>query len=135
MTAVYFLVSILIVAALVLAMMTMTRDGGKTLNVEKYRTRWLEIEQKLSRDDEASYQLVVLHADKLLDHALKERGTVGQTMGERMKRVNWSNADHVWRAHKLRNRIAHETDVVVTYSDAKQALAGLKQGLKDVGAI
>ena len=56
-------------------------------------------------------------------------------MGDRMKKVNWSNADVVWGAHKLRNRIAHESDVKVNYDTARRALAGFKQGLKDMGAI
>jgi transposase len=56
-------------------------------------------------------------------------------MGERMKNSTWSNADAVWQAHKLRNRIAHESDVTVSYDDARRALAGFKLGLKDLGAI
>jgi hypothetical protein len=81
--------------------------------------------------------MTVLNADKLLDQALRERAIKGETMGERMKtlRDTWSNANAVWSAHKLRNQIAHEADVRVTYDDARRALAGFKQALKDVGAI
>ena len=58
-------------------------------------------------------------------------------MGERMKSARdvWSNANNVWAAHKLRNRIAHETDVKVGYDNARRALAAYKQALKDVRAI
>jgi transposase len=58
-------------------------------------------------------------------------------MGERMKTIKdtWSNANNVWTAHKLRNQIAHETDVSVGYDDARRALSGFKQALKDLGAI
>jgi hypothetical protein len=73
----------------------------------------------------------------LLDQALTDRGLSGTTMADRMKQMRgkWSNADAVWRAHKLRNRIAHEADVNVGYDDARRALAAFKQALKDVGAI
>jgi hypothetical protein len=47
----------------------------------------------------------------------------------------WSNANAVWTAHKLRNQIAHEPGVTVTYEDARQALGAFKQALKDIGAI
>ena len=76
-------------------------------------------------------------ADKLLDQALRDRGLSGKTMAERMKQYQgkWSNGNGVWAAHKLRNRLAHETDVRIDYDRARQALIAFKQGLKDVGAI
>lgn len=131
---IFVFAAILIVGALLFAVITFTR-GSKQLDTTKYRTKWLAIEQQLKKDQEASYHLSVLNADKLLDHALREKGYRGNTMGERMKQVNWSNANVVWAAHKLRNQIAHESDVVVKYDTARRALASFKQGLKDVGAI
>lgn len=135
MEIVIFAAATLIVGALLFAVITMTKNGTARLDTTKYRTRWLQIEQKLSRNDTASHQLCVLHADRLLDHALKEKGVQGNTMGERMKNTNWSNANIVWASHKLRNRIAHEPDVAIDFDTARRALAGFKQGLKDVGAI
>ena len=135
MELIFFLAAVLIVGALLFAVITMTKGGSKGLDVDKYRSRWLEIEQALTRDDTASHQLSVLHADKLLDQALKDKGITGNTMGERMKVAKWSNANAVWASHKLRNQIAHETDVKVDYDTARRALAGFKQGLKDIGAI
>lgn len=134
---IFFFAAILIVAGLLFAVIGLTKKGGRNLNVEKYRMRWLQIEQQLKKDEPSSYHLVVLNADKLLDQALRERGIRGTTMGERMKNLKdtWTNANSVWTAHKLRNQIAHETDVNVSYDDARRALAGFKQALKDVGAI
>ncbi len=81
--------------------------------------------------------MVLLNADKLLDQALKERGFSGNTMGERMKSANkiWSNANHVWGAHKLRNQIAHESEIKVSLNMTRRALASFRQALKDLGAI
>lgn len=136
-TVVIFLLAILIVGAILFVVLFVTRKSGSHLDTAAYRTRWLKIEQVLSRDQPASYQLAVLEADKLLDKALKERGIHGQTMGERMKsyKQQWSNANAVWGAHKLRNQIAHETDVRLSFDDARRALAGFKQALKDIGAF
>lgn len=135
MELVFFFAAVLIVGALLLAVITMKKDGSRQLDIDRYRSKWLKIEQNLTRDDTAGRQLCVLNADKLLDQALRDRGTQGATMGERMKAISWSNANAVWEAHKLRNRIAHESDVVVEYDAAKRALAGFKLGLKDIGAI
>ena len=129
--------AVLIIGALLTAMITLTKKGGKQLDVEKYRTKWLSIENHFKRDEESSYHLCILNADKLLDQALREHGVRGNTMGERMKSAgaSWSNTNAIWTAHKLRNQIAHEPDVRVTYDTARYALASFKQALKDVGAI
>jgi hypothetical protein len=134
---IFFFAAILIVAGLLFAVITMTKKGTSRLDIDKYRLRWLKIEQQLKRDEVTSYHITVLEADKLLDLALRERGAKGETMGERMKTMKetWSNRNAVWSAHKLRNQIAHEADAVVSYDDARRALAGFKQGLKDLGAI
>lgn len=130
-----FFAAILIVAGLVLVFIV--ARGGKQLNQEKYRTKWLTIERSLKKDQAASYHLSVLNADKLLDHAMKEAGYKGTTMGERLKSASnsLSNKNAVWSAHKLRNQIAHEPDVQVSYDTARRALASFKQALKDLGAI
>ena len=132
-----FFAAILIVAALLFAAMALTRRGTEHLDKDKYRSRWMAIEQKFDRADEATFPLAVIYADKLVDAALRERGFTGDTMGERMKNAakTWSNANAIWTAHKLRNRLAHEADAEVKYDEARRALASFKQALKDLGAI
>jgi hypothetical protein len=132
-----FIVGILVVGILLVVVIMLTKKGTVQLDIDKYRSKWMAIEQGLKRDEPSSIQLAVLNGDKLLDQALKERGLKGETMGERMKaaKPHWSNANNVWGAHKLRNRIAHENDTVIGYDEARRALAGFKQALKDLGAI
>ena len=129
--------AILIVAGVILALIMMRKDGAKQINQDKYRSKWLEIEHSLSRDQEHSYSLAVLNADKLVDQAMREKGIAGNTMGERMKNSAqvFSNRNAIWSAHKLRNQIAHESDVSVSYDSSRRALASFKQALKDLGAI
>ena len=132
-----FFAAILIVAALLFAAMAVTKRGTDHLDRDKYRSRWMGIEQKFERDNAATFPLAVIYADKLVDAALRERGFKGETMGERMKNAasTWSNANAIWSAHKLRNRIAHEADAEVKYDETRRALASFKQALKDLGAI
>ncbi len=132
-----FFSAILIFGGLLFAVISMAKNSPRSLDVDKYRSRWMKIETALSRNDEHSYIVCILEADKLLDQALREKGLSGKTMAERMKQCQgkWSNGNGVWAAHKLRNRLAHETDVRIDYERSKQALVAFKQGLKDVGAI
>lgn len=128
---------VIVIGGLLIIVTMLARKAVPQLDVDKYRMKWLAIENQLQRDQIASYHLCVLNADKLLDQAMRERGFKGETMGERMKtaKETWSNANNVWGAHKLRNQIAHESDVSVSYDDARRAMASFKQALKDVGAI
>lgn len=131
-----FFVVILIFGAIVLVFIA--RKGvSSQLNQDTYRSAWLKIEQEVDPGNVPSYQLALLNADKLLDKALRARGIKGQTMGERMKSYNasWSNANSVWSAHKIRNKLAHEPGFQIDLDTTKRALAVYKQALKDVGAI
>ena len=132
-----FLVAILVFGVIIFVVVVGRGKMSSVLDVQKFRTSWMSIEQQLEKGNEASYQLCILNADKLLDSALRQRGFKGDTMGERMKAANnnWQNANVVWTSHKLRNQVAHETHVSIEYDQVRRALAGFKQGLKDLGAI
>lgn len=131
------LIAILIVAVLIVVAMILTKKHTHKFNVEEYQTRFLQIENKLNKENAATFNLTVINADKLLDKALTEMGVPGQTMGEKLKKCGdkFTDINAVWRAHKLRNAIAHEDDLEITYKQASNALAIYKQALKDLGAI
>ncbi len=134
---IFILVAILLAAIVGVVYLMVTTKHGSQLNVQRYQTKWLEIENSVTRDNTASWQLAIMNADKLLDQALRERRFRGQTMGERMKSAQktWKNANHVWGAHKIRNQLAHEVNANVTYDITLRSLSAFKQGLKDLGAI
>lgn len=132
-----FFIVILVIGFIVLALITSKGVVGKHLDKDKFRSDWLKIEQQVDKDNQPSYHLAILNADNLLDKALKLRGFSGATMGERMKAAKdvWNSANNVWTAHKIRNQIAHETDVRISYDATRSALKSYRQALKDVGAI
>lgn len=135
---IFGLAAIIIVGGALFAVIAlMGRKGSKYLDVEKYRTSWLKVEQSLKKTEPAGFNSVVLEADKLVDQALRERGFSGATMGERMKSASqdFSNRNNIWTAHKLRNQIAHEAGFSINYDKARQCLTCYKQALKDLGAI
>ena len=136
-TVIFFFAGVIIIGALLLGLICLTKKGRKNLNVEYYRARVLEIEHQLKRDETSSYHLCILNGDKLVDKALMERGFGGKNMGDRMKDAAkvFSDRNGIWNAHKLRNKVAHESDAYITYDQARYALASFRRALKDLGAI
>lgn len=137
LSIIFMFSAIFIVGGLLFIFISLSKNSPRVMDVQKYRSRWMAIETKLSRNDAGTHVLCILEADKLLDSALRDRGLSGKTMGERMKSYQgkWTNGNGVWAAHKVRNKLAHETDASVDYERARQALVAYKQGLKDLGAI
>ena len=132
-----FIIAILIVAVLIFVAILLTGKRGYHFNVTQYQAKFLAIENKLSADNPATFMTTIIEADKLLDKAMIEMGLMGKTMGDRLKKAGsrFSNLNAVWRAHKLRNAIAHESDIEVSFKQASNALQVYKQALKDLGAI
>lgn len=132
-----FILAILIVAVFIFVAILLTGKRVYHFNKEDYQARFLGIENKLSKDNISSFSMVIIEADKLLDKAMHEMGVPGKTMGDRLKRSGskFTNLDSVWRAHKLRNAIAHEAGLEIGYKQATTALSIYKQALKDLGAI
>jgi len=132
-----FLIAILIVGVLIFIAIFLTGKRGHHFDTEAFQIRFLKIENSLKKDVPVSYSMAIIEGDKLLDAALMEMGIPGKTMGDRLKRSGdrFSELNQVWRAHKLRNAIAHETDLEISYKQAQTALNIYKQALRDLGAI
>lgn len=112
-----------------------TRHMRKGLNTDYFTNRWKELQKGLSKQD--AWPMAIIQADSLLDEALKKRHFKGKTMGERLvsAQKSLSDNDATWFAHKLRNKIVHEVDVKLTQKDVQKSLMGLRQALKDLGAL
>jgi len=125
------IVLVLAVAVLVLWL----RHRPRQLKTESYQTKWKEL-QGLLRDKQ-QWAMVIVDADNLLDVALKKRHIKGHSMGERLVKAQrlFTDNDGIWFGHKLRNKIDADPTVKLKEKDVKQALVGIRQGLKDVGAL
>ena len=136
-TVIFFFATIILIGAIMLGFISRSKKGSKKIDVEYYRSKILEIEHQLKENEPSSYHLSVINGDKLVDQALKARGIKGKTMGERMKNSadKFTDRNGIWTAHKLRNKIAHESNINVNYSEARFALSNFRKALKDLGAI
>ena len=132
-----FGLAILVVGIFIFVAILLTGKRSYSFNKENYQARFLAIENNLKKDNPSSYSLAIIEGDKLLDRALLEMGTQGKTTGDRLKKASskFTEVNSVWRAHKFRNAVAHDTDFEVSYQQAKNILAVYKQALKDLGAI
>ena len=133
---IYFFVGVAVFGVLVLWLIAKFGKFQRVrLNQKYFEHKWVELLTRVKTAD--GMILAVIDADKLLDDALRKRGFKGKTMGERLVSAqrSLSNNDAVWYAHKLRNRLVHEPDVNLREKEAKRALAGVRQGLKDLGAL
>lgn len=136
LAVIYSLVIILILGSVLFAFMTFGRKKTK-LNIDLYRKKWLEIENILDKNDINTYHIAIVRADSLLDLALKEIGYPGKTMAERLvsSKHKYSHNNALWEAHKLRNKLVHEHDAVVSYKVTLHAMAAFKRALKEIGAV
>ncbi len=105
---------------------------------KKLVKRWESVLANLGRDDENSYKLAVIEADKIFDDILKRIGYQGENMGERLKQLTSAqatNLNEVWEAHKLRNQIVHEPDAKLTRAQAQRAVEIYQRALEDLEAV
>lgn len=132
-----FLAIALVVAVVFFFYISFFASKKTTIDKVFYQNQWVIIGRMLESENQAELHHAIYEADKLLDRALKERGLKGTTLGERLKsaRSRLSDNNAVWQAHKLRNKIAHETGVILRRGDVVSALNGFKSGLKDLGAL
>ncbi len=135
MIAILFAI-VIVIGLVLLVFIAQSKKRNSRLNPIKYQQEWASIEQSITSDNKTQ-QFAIIQADRLLDRALKESGYTGTTMAERMTSASrvFSQRESVWTAHKLRNRIAHESNARIHEQWAKKAMASFKRALKDLGAL
>lgn len=127
--------AVILLIAVVLYAVVSRGTAKKTLDTEWYAAQWRAIEAQFN-DGHAGQSLAVMNADKLLDRAMQDKRFKGNTMGERLKShpAAFTDINAIWKAHKLRNRIAHD-HMQIFESECKSAMYSLRQGLRDLGAL
>lgn len=102
------------------------------------RKPWQEVTARLDSPNPADWNLAVIQADAILDGVLKDMGLPGETMGDRLKgldRAKLQTLNGAWEAHKLRNRVVHETDRVLAHEEARRAVTLYCESLSEFGYL
>jgi len=99
-----------------------------------YKT-WMKIMARADTGLESEYKLALIEADSMLDDTLKRMGYAGETVGERLEKINSAilpNIEEVWQAHKTRNNIVHDPDYKLTLDEAKKNLSIYEQAFREL---
>ncbi len=80
----------------------------------------------------------MIESDSTLDEVLKKMGYLGDTIGERLEKINVAvhpSVEEVRNAHKIRNNIVHDPDFRLNLDEAKKAISIYEKALTDLGAL
>ena len=107
-------------------------------NSDSLSSEWAQIRLRLDSSREADCKLAIIEADSFVDDALGKSGFSGANFGDRLMNISPGSLislDGLWWAHKVRNRIAHEQDYFLRYTEARQAIGYFEQVLKELKLI
>jgi hypothetical protein len=101
----------------------------------KFKEQWTELQKFCKSKD--TWALAVINADKLLDEALRKKRLKGKSMGERLVEAQklLTDNDSVWFAHNMAKKLLDESYGKLKETDVKKSLVGVRQALRDLGAL
>lgn len=102
---------------------------------EEVSKSWKIVIEKITSPNPSDWNLAVLQADSILDDILKRSGFPGETMGDRLKKLDrskLSSLDEVWDAHKIRNVIAHDPNRPISRREIERAIDSFEKALKEL---
>lgn len=120
---------ILVVAGLVV------RFAPKRTRKSTFQSKWKEVYAFCAHKE--TWPVALTRADDLLDMALKRRRYKGKNMGERLVAAQkvFTDNDSIWIAHKLTAKVKDHPKTRLKEKDVKDALVGIRQGLKDLDVL
>ena len=97
---------------------------------------WKQIDTLLSGKSPSQLRQALISADKTLDNALRDLFD-GNTLGDRLKlsdkKFDRYLYDDIWKAHKLRNNLVHESGFEPTHFVITEAIQTLRRALQTLG--
>ncbi len=104
-------------------------------DVPRTQLRWQRVLEQSTSTRPEDWRLAILEADIMLNELLDVQGYKGETMGDKMKRVDrskFNSIDQAWEAHLVRNKIAHEgTGHEMTAREARRVIALYERVFKE----
>jgi hypothetical protein len=105
---------------------------------EKMKRDWEKINDRIEKNDEASLKLAIIEADGMLEDVLKRMGLEGKDMGERLEQMGsqqLKSYEGVLEAHRLRDLVVHQKDIIVTKEQVQIAVACYGEALKELEVL
>lgn len=108
--------------------------GGNNTN-----NRWEEVQRHITTDNPNDWKLAIIEADVMLEEMLESAGYAGSTIGDKLKSASPSNfktLDDAWKAHRVRNNIAHGgADFVLTKKVAQETITQYRRVFQEFGVV
>lgn len=107
---------------------------------ERYADQWKKLREDALTTPPTSYTSAIMSADALLDELLQEIGFVGNDVAERFGRLNnmglrQNVVNGIFRAHKIRNQVAHTPNFSINANDAEKVLDLYEAFLREIKLI
>lgn len=111
---------------------------AEVLSTQK-NDRWERIVALASSGNQSDWRRAILEADIMLGDSLAAAGYTGSGVGEQLKMANpiqLTTLDLAWKAHKVRNDVAHGGEAfVLSERDKSVAIDYYKRVFEELGAI
>ena len=111
----------------------------KKENEKKINPRWHYVLTLLESINQSDWRVAVIEADSLLEEVLKEKGFVGEGVGDLLisaKNSGYSSMNDVWDAHIVRNQIAHQgLDYAFGQNEARRVIKKYQNFLEELNVI
>lgn len=136
--AVYFIVQFQKLVGLKAQMAKLALRIPEAASGGAIQSKWQEIMRHMDSDREAEWKFAIIEADKLINDSLRLAGYPGDTMGERLMNIEKSqllSLEGLWEAHKIRNKLAHDVNYFLRYSEARRAIQFYENTLRELGVV
>lgn len=101
--------------------------------------RWHDVLAHVDSDRMNDWKLAIIEADILLEELLDKIGLPGTTVGDKLKSASpnsFRTINQAWRAHNVRNRIAHEgSEFELSQMEAQETIAQYKMVFEEFGEV
>ncbi len=101
--------------------------------------RWEIVMKYFNSANQSDWKLAILEADIMLYEVLDKSGFPGESIGEMLKnadRSKLSSRDDAWKAHKVRNEIAHSgTDYRLSRETVERTIAQFEKVFNELNFI
>ncbi|KKU59226.1 MAG: hypothetical protein UX81_C0011G0015 [Parcubacteria group bacterium GW2011_GWA2_47_12] len=109
---------------------------GNGATVEGPRNmKWEKIQEHINSPNAADWRLAILEADILLDELLDAMKYRGESIGEKLKKIEQSDfttLDLAWEAHRIRNQVAHEgSEFLLSDREARRVIKLYEEVFKE----
>lgn len=102
------------------------RDASGTTAEGPRNPKWEKVQEHINSANAGDWRLAILEADILLDELLDAMKYRGESIGEKLKKIepsDFTTLPLAWEAHKIRNQVAHEgSEFLLSEPEARRVI-------------